>query len=85
IFPDFEKYGRILQIIPCDEKRDWPEGRTWVGYGLPLETTIPNLFNVGDACLAPELNGTSGAVESGYRVAEKIRDKLGLDNNTNFI
>jgi len=77
MFPDFEKHGRILQIRPCDVERDWPEGRTWVGYGLPLETTIPNLFNVGDACLAPELNGTSGAVESGYRVAEIIRDKLG--------
>jgi hypothetical protein len=78
MFPDFEKHGRILQIRPCDVNNDWPEGRTWVGYGLPLETTIPNLFNVGDACLAPELNGTSGAVESGYRVAEIIRGNTGL-------
>ena len=77
MFPDFEKHGRILQIRPCYVNNEWPEGRTWVGYGLPLETTIPNLFNVGDACLAPELNGTSGAVESGYRVAEIIRGVLG--------
>lgn len=77
MFPDFEKHGRILQIRPCGVNNEWPEGRTWVGYGLPLETTIPNLFNVGDACLAPELNGTSGAVESGYRVAEIIRGVLG--------
>ena len=72
MFPDFEKHGRILRVTPCDVNNEWPEGRTWVGYGLPLETTVPNLFNVGDACLRPELTGTNGAVESGYRVADII-------------
>ena len=76
MFPDFEEHGRILRVIPCDVNNDWPEGRTWVGYGLPLETTISNLFNVGDACLAPELTGTSGAVESGYRVADAVEGTL---------
>jgi len=75
IFPDFENYGRILQIKLCGDKNEWPEGRTWLGYGLPLETPIPNLFNVGDACIAPGLIGTTGSVESGYRVF-KIIEKL---------
>ena len=57
---------------PCDVNNDWPEGRTWVGYGMPLETTVPNLFNVGDACVAPGLPGTSGSVETGYRVVEMV-------------
>jgi len=76
MFPDFKEHGRILKMKPCDVNNEWPEGRTWVGYGLPLETTIPNLFNVGDACLAPELTGTTGAVESGYRAAGIIEKLL---------
>jgi len=36
MFPDFEEHGRILRVTPCDVNNDWPEGRTWVGYGLPL-------------------------------------------------
>ncbi len=76
MFPDFEKHGRIINMKPCDVNNEWPEGRTWVGFGMPLETTIPNLFNVGDACLAPGMNGTSGSVETGYRVLELVESVL---------
>ena len=71
-FPDFEKHGRILKMRACGIINDWPEGRTWLGYGMPLETPIPNLFNVGDSCIAPGLIGTPGSVESGYRVADSV-------------
>ena len=71
-FPDFEKHGRILKMRACGIINEWPEGRTWLGYGMQLETPIPNLFNVGDSCVSPGLIGTPGSVESGYRVAEII-------------
>ncbi|MFX0009745.1 MAG: phytoene desaturase family protein [Candidatus Hermodarchaeota archaeon] len=74
-FPDFEQHGRILKMRACGIINDWPEGRTWLGYGMPLETPIPNLFNVGDSCISPGLIGTPGSVESGYRVAD-IVEKL---------
>lgn len=76
MFPAFEKHGRILSMKPCDVNNEWPEGRTWVGYGMPLETTISNLFNVGDACIARGMVGTSGAVETGYRVVELVEASL---------
>ena len=77
-FPDFEKHGRILKMRACGIINEWPEGRTWLGYGMQLETPIPNLFNVGDSCIAPGLIGTPGSVESGYRVADLV------EKNTNI-
>ena len=71
-YPDFEKHGRILRMRACGIINEWPEGRTWLGHGMPLETPIPNLFNVGDSCIAPGLIGTPGSVESGYRVADIV-------------
>lgn len=75
-FPNFEKHGRILKMRVCGIINDWPEGHTWLGYGMPLETPISNLFNVGDSCVAPGLIGTPGSVESGYRIAEIVEKLL---------
>lgn len=75
-FPDFEKHGRIIKMRACGIINDWPEGRTWLGYGVPLETPITNLFNVGDSCIAPGLIGTPGSVESGYRLANIVKTIL---------
>ena len=71
-YPDFENHGRILKMRACGIINEWPEGRTWLGYGMELETPILNLFNVGDSCIAPGLIGTPGSVESGYRVVDII-------------
>jgi phytoene desaturase len=76
LFPNFDEHCRILKIKLCSEIGNWPEGWTWLGYGLPVETPIPNLFNVGDACIAPGLMGTTGSVESGYRVAGIVEKLL---------
>jgi len=75
-FPDFEKHGRILKMRACGIINEWPEGRTWLGYGMPLETPISNLFNVGDSCIYPGLIGTPGSVESGYRVVDSVEKLL---------
>ena len=53
-----------------------PECWTWLGYGLPLETPVTNLYNVGDGCIAPGLMGSTGSVESGYRAASVIEKIL---------
>ena len=75
-YPDYEKYGRFIKIRACGIINEWPEGRTWLGYGMPLETSISNLFNVGESCIAPGLIGTPGSVESGYRVADMVEKVL---------
>ena len=81
IFPQFKKHGRILKIKICHERNQSPESWTWLGYGLPLETPIPNLFNVGDGCIAPGLIGSTGAVESGYRAAGMVENILTRSEN----
>lgn len=75
-FPDFEKHGRILLMEPRNIDHEFPECRTWNGYGMSLETPIPNLFNVGDACLGAGQAGSSGATETGYRVVDLVRKKV---------
>ena len=70
--PDFEKHGRILKIDPRNVDHEWPEGRTWNGYDMPVETPVENLYNVGDACKDLGLAGSSGAAESGVRVAHMV-------------
>jgi phytoene desaturase len=64
LFPDFEKHGRILKMEPRNIDHEWPEERTWNGYDMPIETSIKNLFTIGDACKNTGLAGSSGAVGS---------------------
>ncbi len=54
LFPDFEaKGGRILDVQLRDIDDPDVVARSWPGYNMPVTTSLPNLFNVGDAC-APE-------------------------------
>lgn len=75
-FPDFEKHGRVLSIEPRNVDHEWPELRTWNGYGLPIETPIADLYNIGDGCIAQGLSGSSGAAETGFRAADAIRRRI---------
>jgi len=75
-FPDFEKHGRILKMDPRNVDHEWPEGRTWKGYDMQVETSIKNLYNVGDACNNLGLAGTSGATESGVRAADMVKKHM---------
>lgn len=69
-FPDFEKHGRILRMEPRNVYHEWPEGRTWNGYDMPIETPVTNLFTIGDACKNVGLAGSSGSVESAIRAVK---------------
>lgn len=75
-FPLFEKQGRILRMWSKDIDDDLPEMRTRVGLGMPVETPIGNLYNVGDGCPAFGYTGSNAAAESGKRVAETIRKRF---------
>jgi phytoene desaturase len=74
--PDFEKHGRILKIEPRNIDHEWPEERTWNGYDMSIETTIKNLFTIGDACKNVGMAGSSGAADSGARAASAVLKML---------
>jgi phytoene dehydrogenase-like protein len=74
--PGLEKYGRILRIDPRDIDHEFTGSRARIGSGMPIETPTKNLFNVGDGCYAPGLNGTTGAVDSAQRVVETVKKRF---------
>jgi len=72
-FPLFEKHGRILKMVSKDIDDEFPEARTRVGLGMPVETPVWNLYNVGDVTAAGGLTGVPSAAKSARQVAEIIR------------
>ena len=74
--PEFEKYGRILKLDPRNVDNPLTDVSTRPGFGMPPETPVKNLYNVGDAILAPGLAGTTAAVESSFRVLEMLKKRL---------
>jgi len=78
-FPLFEKHGRVLKMWTKDIDDDLPEMRTRVGLGVPVETRVSNLFNVGDGCPAFGYSGSNAAAESAKRVAETIKKRFKPD------
>jgi len=74
--PEFEKYGRILKIDLHNVDDPLTDVSTRIGFGMPPETPVKNLYNVGDAILAPGFAGTTAAVESSFRVLEMLKKRL---------
>jgi len=71
--PGLEKYGRILKIDPRDISDELLYGWSPVGFMMPAETPVKNLYNVGDGMCPFGLIGTTGAVGSARQVAEIVR------------
>jgi len=71
--PGLEKYGRILKIDPRDIADELLYGWSPVGFMMPAETPVKNLYNVGDGMCPFGLIGTTGAVGSARQVAEIVR------------
>lgn len=76
--PKFKEHGRILKMVPKDIDDPFPEVRTRTGLGMPPETPIKGLYNVGDAILTMGIAGSTAAAESGKRVAEIIKKNYKL-------
>jgi phytoene dehydrogenase-like protein len=49
-----------------------PGMRRWAGYGMPVDTPISGLYNVGDGCAPPGTIGTESAAASAKVAAEMI-------------
>ena len=74
--PKFKEHGRILQMWPKDVDDDFPEVRTRTGLGMEPETSIKNLYNVGDAILTTGIAGSTGAAESSKRASDAIKKNI---------
>ena len=74
--PQFEKHGRILRIVSKNIDHEFPFQGTRIGFGMPVETPVKNLYNVGDWMLGPGLTGTTAAAESAFRVVEIVKKRL---------
>lgn len=69
--PGFEKHGRILKLEARDIDREDTATTAW--FGMPIETPVKNLYNVGDSMLPLGIVGATGAIDSGRRAAEIVR------------
>lgn len=74
--PRFKEHGRILMVDVRNIDHQFTDCVTRPGLGLPPETPVKNLYNVGDAILAPGLVGTTGAADSALRVLEIVKKRL---------
>jgi phytoene dehydrogenase-like protein len=73
LFPDFEKKGgRFLDISLRDIDDPDVVARSWPGYNMPVTTSLPNLYNVGDACGPKGFVATPAAAKSARLAVEDI-------------
>ncbi|HYH51481.1 MAG TPA: FAD-dependent oxidoreductase [Acidimicrobiia bacterium] len=69
--PDFDRRARILSVRVM--KGDWPAQRSIAGLDLPRETTLDNLWNVGDGVREYANGGVQACAESAQlAVAEAL-------------
>ena len=50
----------------------------WAGYGMPVDTPIAGLYNVGDGCIPPGTIGTEGAAASAREAVQLISDRVAI-------
>jgi len=73
LFPDLEaRGGRVLDVQLRDIDDPDVVARSWPGYQVPVETPLPNLYNVGDACAPDGFIATPAAAMSARLAVERI-------------
>jgi len=72
-FPLFKEHGRVLKWVVKDISDDLSCMRTWPGYDMPVDTPVPNLFNVGDGVKAPGWTGSPACAKSAWIVVDRVR------------
>jgi phytoene dehydrogenase-like protein len=77
-FPLYKQHGRVLKWVVKDIDDDLPCMRTPPGYDMPVDTAIPNLFNVGDGVKDPGWTGSPACAKSAWKVVNKVRKKFPL-------
>ncbi len=76
VFPDFDKHGRILWMDVRDIDHEFPAYRSWMGYDMPQETPIPNLFHVGDAVKPFGWEGTVACAQGARLLVGELRKRF---------
>jgi phytoene dehydrogenase-like protein len=74
-FKGFDEKARILSIRVM--RGDWPAQRSVAGLDLPRETSLENLWNVGDGVREYANGGIQACAESGKLVVERILELHG--------
>ena len=69
-FPGVREEAHFL--VKARHSGQAPGMRRWAGYGMPVNTPIAGLYNVGDGCAPPGTIGTESAAASAREVAELI-------------
>jgi phytoene dehydrogenase-like protein len=59
-------------LVKAKHRGAAPGMHRWAGYGLPVNTPIKGLFNVGDGCTPPGTIGTEGAAASARVMTEMV-------------
>lgn len=69
-FPGFDRHATVLTWdITAHE---WPAQRAVTGHDLPIETPVPNLWNVGDGVKIGADAGTAACARTADAVVERI-------------
>ena len=76
MFPGWEKHLRILHMECKDITDEVPEMQSQVGSDMPLNTSVKNLFNVGDGCQTFGYCGSTAAADSALRVVDTVKKLL---------
>jgi phytoene desaturase len=71
---DFDRRARILSIRVM--RGDWPAQRSIAGLDLPRETTLDNLWNVGDAVREYANGGVQACAESAKLAVEQVLERF---------
>jgi phytoene desaturase len=76
---EFDRFDERTEILSIEVMRDeWPAQRSIAGFDLPRETTITNLFNVGDGVRTYGNGGVQACAETAKLVVEQILDRPGV-------
>lgn len=59
-------------LVKAKHRAPAPGMHRWAGFGLPVNTPIKGLYNVGDGCTPPGTIGTEGAAASAREVAKMV-------------
>lgn len=76
VFTDFDKHGRILRMDVRDIDDDFPALRSWMGYDMPQQTPIPNLYHVGDAVKPFGWEGLAACTKGARLIADEVRKRF---------
>ena len=69
-FPGMSEKAEFL--VKAKHRGSSPAMRRWIGFGMPVNTPIRGLFNVGDGCAPKGTIGTESAAASAREAADMI-------------